>query len=81
MWHKQQFGPYSISCYMATPLMWPHFTVFFHTLTQWYQALFETMSRDIGKTSTVEASVNGQPRETEKVSATGAGRLWECVNI
>ena len=30
--------------------------------------------------STVEAPVSGHPREAEKVSATGAGRLRECVN-
>ena len=28
---------------------------------------------------TVEAPVSGHPWETEKVSATGAGRLRECV--
>ena len=28
----------------------------------------------------VEAPVSGHPREAEKVSATGAGRLRECVN-
>ena len=31
-------------------------------------------------TVTVEAPVSGHPREAEKVSATGAGRLQECVN-
>ena len=30
--------------------------------------------------NTVEAPVCGHPREAEKVSATGAGRLRECVN-
>ena len=29
---------------------------------------------------TVEAPVSGHPREAENVSATGAARLWECVN-
>ena len=29
---------------------------------------------------TVEAPVSGHPREAEKVSTTGAGHLWECVN-
>ena len=31
--------------------------------------------------TTFEAPVNAprHPREAEKVSATGAGRLWECV--
>ena len=31
--------------------------------------------------STVEAPVSGHPREAEKVSATGADRLRECVLI
>ena len=30
--------------------------------------------------STVEAPLSGHSREAEKVSATGAGRLRECVN-
>ena len=30
--------------------------------------------------NTVKAPVSGHPREAEKVSTTGAGRLWECVN-
>ena len=29
---------------------------------------------------TVEASISGHPREAEKLSATGAGRLRECAN-
>ena len=29
---------------------------------------------------TVKAPVSGHPQEVEKVSATGAGRLRECVN-
>ena len=32
------------------------------------------------KLITVEAPVSGHPREAEKVSATGAGRLRKCVN-
>ena len=28
----------------------------------------------------VKAAVSGYPREAEKGSATGAGRLWECEN-
>ena len=30
--------------------------------------------------NTVKAPVSGHPREAEKASATGAGRLRECVN-
>ena len=30
--------------------------------------------------NTVEDPISKQPREAEKVSATGAGCLWECVN-
>ena len=30
--------------------------------------------------ATVKAPVSGHPREAEKVSATGAGRLRECIN-
>ena len=30
--------------------------------------------------NTVEAPVGGHPREAEKVSVTGAGRLRKCVN-
>ena len=30
--------------------------------------------------NTVEAPISGHPREAEKVSASGAGRLRECVN-
>ena len=30
--------------------------------------------------NTVKTPVSGHPREAEKVSATGAGYLWKCVN-
>ena len=30
---------------------------------------------------TVEAPINEHPREAEKVSATGAGHLWESVKL
>ena len=30
--------------------------------------------------NTVEAPVSGHPREAEKMSATGAGHVQECVN-
>ena len=36
--------------------------------------------RNTCKLLTVEAPVSGNPREAEKVFASGAGRLRECVN-
>ena len=43
-------------------------------------SLFFTSVKTRTKCNKVEASVSGHPREAEKVSATGAGRLRECVN-
>ena len=37
-------------------------------------------NRDVKVKDTVKAFVSGHPREAEKMSATGAGRLRECVN-
>ena len=38
------------------------------------------LSKFCPQAGTVEALVSGHPREEEKVSETGAGRLRECVN-
>ena len=42
-------------------------------LTSWFNGSFSQ--------STVDAPVRGHPREAEEVSAAGAGRLRECVNL
>ena len=48
------------------------------TITQ--QSCLQETDEPFKLSVTVEAPVSEHPREAEKVSATGAGHLQECVN-
>ena len=57
---------------------WTQWSSRLHVITQFVTIGKNNMSELHLFCSTVEALVSGHPREVEKMSATGAGRLREC---